>query len=312
MGGGRIDFMQVHFGVEPMHPEWPSAIVCIGTFDGVHLGHQAVIRRAVTLAAERELPCVVVTFDRHPSAILAPDRKPPALASLEENLAEFADLGAAATVILSFKKSLSETSASEFLQHILRGSLKASCLVVGHDFALGRGREGSGEWLAQHIETIIVPPVELNGTRVSSSDVRRAVLSGNVQTARTLLGRPFSLQGVVVGGQKLGRNLGYPTVNLARSFDQALPVDGVYAGACRTPHGLFRAAISIGTRPTVEEAGKRLIEAFLLEYSGQALYGRDVTLRFFDRLRGQERYESFEALTAQIELDVAAAAQFEI
>ena len=302
--------MQVHFGVEPMHPEWPASVVCIGTFDGVHLGHQEVIRQAVKLAAERELPCVVVTFDRHPAATLAPERKPPALASLEENLAEFDELGTAATVILSFNHALSETSADDFLNNILVGVLKASCLVVGHDFALGKGREGTGEWLSRQIETVIVPPVELNGIRVSSSDVRRAVLSGNVAVARNLLGRPFSLHGVVVGGQKLGRDLGYPTVNLARSFDQALPTDGVYAGACRTAFGTFRAAISIGIRPTVDDSGKRLIEAFLLDYTGQPLYGRDVTLRFWDRLRGQERYESVEALKAQIACDVAAIAGF--
>lgn len=297
--------MQVHFGVEPMHPEWPASVVCIGTFDGVHLGHQEVIRRAVKIAAERELPCVVVTFDRHPAAILSPQRKPPALASLEENLAEFDELGAAATVILSFNRALSQTSAEDFLQQIIVGVLKASCLVVGHDFALGKDRQGTGEWLAERIETVVVPAFELDGIRVSSSDVRRAVLSGNVKVARRLLGRPFSLHGVVVGGQKLGRELGYPTVNLARSFDQALPVDGVYAGACRSAYGSFRAGISIGTRPTVDDSGKRLIEAYLLDYPGRPLYGRDVTLRFWDRLRDQERFDSFEALKEQVSRDVA-------
>lgn len=291
-----------------MRPEWPASVVCIGTFDGVHLGHQEVIRQAVLLAQSRELPCVVVTFDRHPAAVLSPDRKPPALASLEENLAQFDELGTSATVILPFNLELSETPAADFLQGILVNILRASCLVVGHDFALGKGREGTGEWLSRRIETIVVPPVAIGGLRVSSSDVRQAVLTGDVERAKLLLGRPFSLHGVVVGGQKLGRELGYPTLNLARSFDQALPTDGVYAGSCRTAFGIFKAAISIGMRPSVDDSGMRLIEAYLLDYPGDSLYGRDVTLHFSKRLRGQERYESLEALKDQIAHDVAAVA----
>lgn len=302
--------MQVHFGVEPMHPEWPASVVCIGTFDGVHRGHQEVIRRAVHIAAERELPCVVVTFDRHPAAILAPERKPPALASLEENLAEFELLGAAATVILPFDRVLSQTTATDFLDRILVGILRASCLVVGHDFALGHDREGTGDWLRARMETVVVPAFELDGVRVSSSDVRRAVLTGDVATACRLLGRPFALHGVVVGGNRLGRELGYPTINLARSFDQALPTDGVYAGACRTRFGDFRAAISIGIRPTVEDEGRRLIEAYLIDYPGHSLYGRDVTLRFWQKLRGQEKFESLDALKIQMARDVATVAAF--
>jgi riboflavin kinase / FMN adenylyltransferase len=295
--------MQVHFGVELLRAEWPSAVVCIGTFDGVHLGHRAVISAAVDQAREQELPAILLTFDRHPAAVLAPDRCPKPISPLSANLATFEELGVALAVVLRFGPKLSQTSAGDFLQQVLLDKLRASCVVVGHDFAMGRGREGTTTWLAERISTTVLPPYEIEGARVSSSAIRAAVAEGRVAEAARLLGRPFEIQGVVVPGQRLGRQLGYPTANLARSFDGVLPADGVYAGRARTPMGDYEAAIGIGVRPTVG-GGPRTIEAYLIDYPGDSLYGRPVALEIHHRIREEQHFDSLEALKERMALDV--------
>jgi riboflavin kinase/FMN adenylyltransferase len=302
--------MQVHFGLELLNAEWKHSVVCVGTFDGVHLGHQAVIGRAATVASQLELPCIVVTFDRHPAHVLAPDKCPKAIEALGENLEQFGRLGVGVAIVLPFTKELSQTPAQVFLDQYLIGAMKASRIIVGHDFAFGKGREGTPEWLRSRIETEVVPPFELHGTRVSSSAVRAAVSAGEVEEAARLLGRPFEISGIVVTGQKLGRQLGYPTANIARSFDQVMPADGIYAGYATTPHGTFRAAVSIGVRPAV--GGKdRTIEAFLLDYPGHELYGRHVNLSLHRRIREERNFDSLDALKDQIARDVAEVASMQ-
>jgi len=297
--------MQVHFGLGALRPEWPASVVAIGTFDGVHLGHQAVIRTAVSQAAAQEIPAIVLTFDRHPASVLAPDRCPRALAALETNLAEFASLGVAATVVLAFDDALSQTPAEAFFREILQNGLRASGFVVGHDFAFGQHRQGTADWLAERLPTEIVPPLTIDGVRVSSSRIRSAIEQGQMVEATRWLGRPFSIHGVVIGGQKLGRTIGYPTVNLARSFDQVLPPDGVYATTARGLFGSYRAALSIGTRPAV--GGRdRTIEAYLIDYPGDALYGQTVTLDLHHFLRAEANFPSLQHLTDQIARDVEA------
>ncbi len=296
--------MQVHFGVELLAAEWPGAVVCIGTFDGVHLGHQEVIRLAVSQARERECPCVLVTFDRHPAHVLAPERCPKAIGSLQSNLAAFEDLDVAVAVILPFDYALSQTEAEAFFEHVLVDKIRAQAIVVGHDFAFGHNRRGTPEWLRERIDTTVVPPFEIEGRRVSSSEIRNAVQSGRVEEAAHLLGKPFEIPGVIVSGQKLGRQLGFPTANLARSFDQVLPSFGIYSGEMSTPAGTYRAAVSIGIRPAV--SGESMtIEAYLLDYPGESLYGMPVTLRLHSRVREERNFDSLEALKAQIALDVA-------
>ena len=155
--------MQVHFGIGLLAAEWKQAVVCVGTFDGVHLGHQTVVRKAIELADAAELPCILVTFDRHPASILAPDKCPKAIAGLQENLGVFEKLGIAASVVLPFDAELSRMSAERFLREILIGAVKATSLVVGHDFAMGNGREGDTDWLSARIPTTVVPPFEVDG-----------------------------------------------------------------------------------------------------------------------------------------------------
>ncbi len=295
--------MQVHFGVGLLKAEWHKSVACVGTFDGVHLGHQAVIAEAVNQARREELPCVLVTFDRHPAAILAPSRCPKAVAGLQENLQVFKALGVSATLVLPFDAELSRMSAERFLREILIGGAKASSVVVGHDFAMGNGREGTPEWLSARLPTSIVPPFEVEGVRVSSSAIRKLVGEGCLAEAAKLLGRPFALSGVVVGGQKLGRQLGYPTANIARSFDQVTPADGIYAGWLTSASGRYMAATSIGVRPAVG-GSDRTVEAYLLDYPGDSLYGASVELELLHRIREERDFPSLEDLIRQIECDV--------
>jgi len=295
--------MQVHFGFDLFRAEWDESTVCIGTFDGVHLGHQRVIRIAVDTARKAEMPSVLVTFDRHPTSVTAPEKKPPAIDSLYQNFERFSELGIAVCMVLPFTREFMQTPAADFFEQTLKAKLHASRMVVGHDFAFGHGREGDANWLAKRIPTDIVPPFELDGQRVSSSAIRRAVMEGKPELAAKWLGRPFETTGVVVVGQRVGRTLGFPTINLARSFDQVTPADGVYAGICRTVNGTFAAAVNVGRRPTVD-GNARTIEAHLIDYPGTDLYGTAVRLAFVRKLRDEIRFGSLEDLQCQLGQDV--------
>lgn len=295
--------MQVHFGVELLKPEWEKAVVCIGTFDGVHRGHQQVIATAVARAKELEIPVIVVTFDRHPAVILNPSKAPKAIASLKMNLEQLQEHGVGLTVVLPFNAWLSRMSAEEFFQSILREKLRAVCLVVGHDFAMGNGREGNTEWLQKHIETVVVPPFEVDGIRASSSAIREFVGTGELEKANRLMGRGFEVQGFVEHGQKLGRTLGFPTANIARSFDQVMPRDGVYAAWFLVDGQKYKAALAIGTRPAVG-GGERTIEAHLLDYPGGSLYGQHIRLRLEKFLRTEADFPTLDSLKDQMSKDV--------
>jgi riboflavin kinase/FMN adenylyltransferase len=213
-------------------------------------------------------------------------------------------MGVAVTVVLPFDYELSQTSAEDFFQLILVEKIRARAIVVGHDFAFGNKRKGTPEWLAERIETTVLPPFEIDGRRVSSSEIRRDVETGKVEEAAVLLGRPFEISGVVVPGKRLGRELGFPTANIARSFDQVLPAYGIYSGELSCAAGSFKAAVSIGTRPAVG-GGQMAIEAHLLDYRGGSLYGAPVSLKLTSRVRDERNFESLDALKAQIALDVA-------
>lgn len=295
--------MLLHFGEDLLAAEWPGAVVCIGTFDGIHLGHQALIRRTVEVARAEHLASVILTFDRHPAATLAPDRVPHSINTLRQNLAQIEALGPSACVILEFNQELADCPAEQFFQKILINHLHAKSMVVGHDFAFGHNRVGTGEWLKQRINCEIIEAVSIHGLRVSSSEIRKAVVSADFDAAKQLLRRPFQLQGVVVQGQQLGRTLGYPTANLARFSDQIVPQNGIYATTAHTGYGSFTAAASIGVRPTVG-GESRSIEAFLLDYPGDSLYGQTVSLDFHARLRDELKFDSIEELKAQMAIDV--------
>lgn len=297
--------MQVFFGTDALTPTWDAAVACIGTFDGVHLGHQQVISQTVSLAKEGGVPSLVITFDRHPSSVLAPDRCPPAVGSLGTKLSELRELGTAVAIVLRFSESLSQTSATDFLENILVSKLRVGQLVIGQDFAFGKGRQANWEWLSSRIETRVVAPFEVEGTRCSSSHIRMLIRSGEVESASRLLGRPFGYEGLVSPGLRLGRTLGFPTLNLASTFNQSFPGHGVYAGWAQTPIGCFAAAISVGDRPTVVDAPPEpLVEAHLLDFPGTTLYGCAVKLDFISKVRDEFRFNSLDELRIQMVRDV--------
>ncbi|MFM9872263.1 MAG: bifunctional riboflavin kinase/FAD synthetase [Fimbriimonadaceae bacterium] len=295
--------MLIHFGPDHLNPEWAGSVVCIGTFDGVHLGHQTLIKKTVELGHQKHLPSVVLTFDRHPAEILAPDHAPLPINTLDQNLDLINALGVSATVILPFNQKLADCPAEQFYQTILKNHLKAESIVIGHDFAFGHNRQGTPDWLQQRIETHILEPVEINHLRVSSSQIRHAIKTGNCEVAAQLLGRPFQIKAPIVAGQQLGRTLGYPTANLARSSNLCSLPHGIYACQAETPFGLFTAAASIGTRPTVQGTHPT-IEAFLLDYTGESLYGHIIALDFHHRLRDELKFNGLEELKSQMAIDV--------
>ena len=269
--------MLTHYGLDSISAEWPESTVCIGVFDGVHLGHRAVIGEAVSRARAGGRPAVVVTLDRHPISVLAPERKPKMILPLQESLAKIAAIGVDVCAVAAFDRDLSTMTAESFFQDYLVRKLGAVEMVVGHDFAFGHKRQGTPEWLAERLPTHVHPPLEMDGNRISSSLIRAAISEGRLSDARRMLGSDYRLLGIVIRGQRLGTQLGVPTANLLPLYDQVLPSAGIYAGRAHCDGRDYSAAISVGWRPTVSDAGFA-IEAHLMDYSGAELYGRNVSL----------------------------------
>lgn len=275
--------------------------LAVGTFDGVHLGHQRVIQGSDT----------VLTFEPHPVSVIAPQHTPKLLTSLEAKAELVGELGVAEVVVIPFDRRFASLSAQRFIDEVLVGRLGAVRVSVGENFRFGFRAQGTPELLAAdpRFETVVVPLLEVDGEVVSSSHIRSLVAAGEVEAAAHFLGRPFELRGEVVGGDRRGRTLGFPTANLIPDERFVLPGHGVYAARAVVvedgrPRGEYGAAVSIGVRPTFQTGRRELIEAYLLDFSGD-LYGKELRLRFIARLRGERRFPSAEALIAQMEADVA-------
>ena len=274
--------------------------VTIGAYDGVHRGHQFVIAQLRELG----LATVVLTFDRHPASVVRPESAPLLLTDLDQKLELLAATGVDHTVVLHFDEARSQEEPEDFVREVLVGALGARVVVVGEDFHFGRRRRGNVELLkemggALGFEVVHVPL--LAGT--SSTAVRRLLAAGDVAGAAELLGRPYEVRGVVEKGDQRGRELGYPTANVAVPADILLPAPGIYAGWYGAEHG---AAISVGRRPTFyDRESPVVLEAYLLDFSGD-LYGQAARVSFLSRLRDEERYDSVEELVGQMALDVEA------
>jgi riboflavin kinase/FMN adenylyltransferase len=287
-------------------PAAPS-VVAMGVFDGLHRGHQAVIAQLVELAATYDALATVVTFDPSPAMVLAPEKAPRLLATVEQRLEGLAALGVAQVRVLAFDETLAMVSARDFIDRVLVLELMARCVVVGEDFHFGHNREGTVALLrevgAERGFDVVAAPLSGDGERWSSTSVRRAIERGDVEGARRILGHAFTLRGSVVHGDARGEELGYPTANLAVGTVQALPSEGVYAGAAYLEGAWWPAAISVGTRPQFYEGGELLVEVFVVGFTGN-LYGFNLDVAFLARLREQRTFSSVRKLTAQIERDV--------
>ena len=285
----------------------------IGAYDGVHLGHRALLRDLSERAAADGLSTVVVTFDRHPASVVRPDSAPKQLTSLEQKLELLAECGIDRTLVVPFDEVRADETAEEFVQEILVDQLGARLVVVGEDFHFGHGRKGNVELLrrlgADHgFEVVGVGLTDDGSEPVSSTRIRGLIAAGDVAGAARLLGRPHEVRGPVVRGDgRGGPELGFPTANVAVDDDIALPADGIYAGYfTRADGSVHPSAISVGRRPTFYEPGTApvLVEAYLLDFDGD-LYGEASRVSFHHHLRPEQRFESVEALIAQMTADVA-------
>jgi riboflavin kinase/FMN adenylyltransferase len=288
----------------------PSALT-VGKFDGVHLGHRRVLDVLVTLAAERGLVPTVVTFDRNPLELLAPDRCPAPLVSNAQKAELLESAGVQATLMLEFDRALAAMSPEEFVRELLVGALNARVVLAGADFRFGAKGAGDVELLGRLGEELgfVVVPIDdvraddaVSSRRASSTWVRELLDEGDVRQAAVLLGRLPSIRSKVVRGEQRGRILGYPTANLDRDLEGFLPLDGVYACWAIVGGVRYGAAVSIGNNPTFDGVPHHQVEAHLFDQQLD-LYGRTVTLEFVDRIRAMNRFDSVDALVAQLQTD---------
>ncbi len=283
----------------------------IGVFDGVHAGHQALIKRMLDEGRARGLTGGVVTFHPHPRTVIRPDLPFQYLASLEHRVELLRACGVEFVSVLQFTSELQQVSAEDFCR-LLVEEAHVRLIVVGADFRLGRGGEGTVERLAEigRVQGFEVLPVGLidHGTGsvpISSTRIRAALAAGEMEEVQALLGRPFSLRGPVVLGDQRGRTIGFPTLNIGVSADRALPPDGVYVTRAYFPTGNFSAVTNVGTRPTFDGSSRR-VETHVFDFEGD-MYGEVVTVELLHRLREERKFEGIDALVAQIQLDSAAA-----
>lgn len=298
--------MQLISDLSSFTPE-RETLLTIGVFDGVHLGHRHLIRKLIQRAAEGNFLSGVVTFNSNPKAVLSPRTKLARLTTPEERARLLKSLGVDLVVPITFTTEVAALSAREFVLY-LKKYLKLRGLVIGPNFALGRGREGNvatlqtlGQELGFTVE--VVKPLLVEDTLVSSTAVREALARGDMKTTTKLLGRYFSLTGLVAGGFERGHGiLGFPTANIQLEQEQALPEDGVYATLAHVEDKVYQSVTNIGVKPTFGK-GERTVEVHILDFTGD-LYGRKLTIELVERLRAEVKFAGPEELAAQIKEDV--------
>ena len=306
--------MDVYSALGDLPSDFGPSAVTIGMFDGVHLGHKKVIERLRADAQARHLVSTVLTFDRNPLSVLAPDACPAGLVSNAQRLDLLEESGVEATVILEFNRAFSENSPREFVENMLVSALHAELVLVGEDFRFGR-RGGGNVALLKEMGTELgftvdlLDAVEHDGRRVSSTWIRELLDRGDLRGAQELLARDPIVRATVVRGAQRGRALGFPTANLAHNTEGFVPADGVYAAWAIVDGDRYRAAVSIGNNPTFDGVPGRQVEAHLLGDGDNPidvdLYGKSLELHFVARLRGMVKFGSVEALVAGMSEDVA-------
>ena len=283
-----------------------ETVLTIGVFDGVHAGHRYLLEKLQQRAAEKNLLSGVVTFSPHPQSVLHPHNQLPWLSNLEDRVRAFRELGINIVAVLTFTPKVAQLSAQEFIS-LVQKHLRMCGIMVGPDFALGRGREGNINLLRalgreMQFSVEVISPYTINGEVVSSTLIRQALVQGDMRRVERLMGHYFYLRGKVITSDKRGRVLGFPTANLDIQPQQALPGNGIYATIAQVDGKQFPSATNIGIRPTFGE-GEKTVETHLLNYKGD-LYGKEIRVEFVQKLRDEQRFPSSEELKVQIEKDV--------
>ncbi|URM89414.1 bifunctional riboflavin kinase/FAD synthetase [Streptomyces sp. MRC013] len=304
--------MQRWRGLEEIPQDWGRSVVTIGSYDGVHRGHQLIIGRTVERARESGVPAVVVTFDPHPSEVVRPGSHPPLLAPHHRRAELMAELGVDAVLVLPFTTGFSKLSPADFIVKVLVDKLHARLVVEGPNFRFGHRAAGDVGYLAElgatydyevEVVDLYVTGEAGGGHPFSSTLTRRLVVEGDVEGAAEILGRPHRVEGVVVRGAQRGRELGYPTANVETLPYTAVPADGVYAGWLTANGERMPAAISVGTNPQFDGT-ERTVEAYAIDRVGLDLYGLHVAVDFLAHVRGQRKFDSVQALLKAIADDV--------
>lgn len=289
-----------------------ASAVTIGNFDGVHLGHQKILRRVLDRARAEDRMCAVLTFHPHPSRILRPEAAPPLLQTLEQRLAAVGDLGVDAVLVARFDPALAKLSPEDFVRQFLVDAMRAKVVLIGGNFRFGHRQAGDANLLAQlgrrwEFEVEIVPPVTADGVIVSSTAIRNALREGRLDDARLMLGRPFALAGKIQPGTGQGRKLVVPTLNLATE-QELLPKNGVYATEALVGGKTYRAATNVGVRPTFDGA-RTTIESHLFDFN-EILANGDLEVRFWSRLRDERKFSGPAELREQVLGDIDQAKEY--
>ena len=285
-----------------------SIFLAIGVFDGVHLGHQAVISTSTSHAGSADGTPVVITFDPHPLKVLRPRNAPHLLTATQHKIALIRDLGVEHLLVINFNKKFAATPPENFIEQLVIHSRPLREICVGHEWSFGKDRRGNLDLLKKlgaqfDFDVVGIPPVKVNGAVVSSTAIRQAVEKGDFAKAAAMLGRDYTILGTVKAGDKLGKKLGYPTANLSAHSEQ-FPPNGVYLVEARIQGVFYHGVVNLGYRPTISSGkSERVLEIYLLDFD-RDIYGENVEVRFVRYLRPERKFDSLEALVGQIELDV--------
>ncbi len=298
--------MQIHRDINNL-PNFKNAVITIGSFDGVHIGHQRIIKHISNIAKKIDGESVLITFHPHPRTIVNANFTVKLLSPLSEKVSLLENTSLDHLVVVPFNRDFSDLSPKEYIHNFLHEKFKPSVIVIGYNHHFGKNRAGDISYLLNESEKLNfkveqISKQEIEDISVSSSKIRMALEEGAIQTANTLLGRPYSIAGLVSKGEQLGRKIGFPTANLAiQNNSKLIPAQGVYAVKVNVENTIFNGMLNIGTRPTIE--GKRQsIEVHIFDFYDD-IYGKEITLELYYYLRSEKKFENLEALKAQLILD---------